>query len=173
MDKKVYSNLILDKDTTIYSTYIERKTIINLISISTTIDTKDLGKNLPVVLDEDFNIKKVIVVVNNVYFNLINRIIEKAKYLKKNYRDYITKFDKDYKFNYIKGNIDYILVVKDLGNNCVEKFKYSFTTVLLSRIVDKFSEDSLIRSLGSKNIYIENKVVTRLEKSIKFNSLED
>ncbi len=172
LDKKVYSDLIIDKDSIKDSTYTERKSVMDLISIPTATATKDLGSNLPVVLDDNFNIKEVILVVNDINFNFMDKIIEKAKYLKKNHRDQITNFDKDYKFNYIKGNTDYILAVKDLGNGCVDKLKYSLTGVLLSRIVDKFSGDSLIRNLGSENIYIENKVVTRLEKYIKFNSLE-
>lgn len=172
LDKKVYSDLTIDKDTIKDSTYTERKTVMDLISIPTATHTKDLGNNLPVVLDDNFNIKEVIVVVNDINCNFIDKIREKAKYLKKNHRDQITNFDKDYKFNYIKGNTDYILVVKDLGNGSVEKLKYSLTGVLISRIVDKFSGDSLIRNLGSENIYIENKAVTRLEKYIKFNCLE-
>lgn len=94
-----------------------------------------------------------------------------TKYIKKSHSDVIRSFDKDYKFYYIKSNINYILVVKQIDQYNVEKLKYSTNGVLLSRIIDSFYGDTLIRRKGLETMYIENNNVIKIKKLIKFNHL--
>lgn len=164
MDNSVTNNL----------TSIEKKTVLDSVSIPTANDNKGLGNSLPVVLDNN-TVKEVSVVVNNVEYNFLDFIIEKSKYIRNNHMDQIVSFDKYYKFYYIKGNKDYILAVKDLGNSLVDKLQYSTDGVLINRIRDSFSDTSslLVRTNGLQKVYIDNNVVLKKKNYIKFNALEN
>ena len=105
-------------------------------------------------------------------YNFIDIILEKTKYIKKNHKDVITSLDRDHKFYYIKGNIDYILVVKHRDQDRVEKFKYSTSGVLLSRIIDNFDGNTLITSKELQEMYIENSNVVKIKKLIRFTGIE-
>lgn len=57
--------------------------------------------------------------------------MEKTKYIKKGHIDAITSYNKDYKFYYVKGDIHYILVVKEINQYKIEKLKYSLSVVFI------------------------------------------
>lgn len=172
LDKKIYSDLFIDKDKLVNMTATEKKNTLDLVVIPTATNENGLGKCLPVVLDSNNKIKEVNVVIKNVKCNFLDIILEKTKYIKNSHRDVITSFDKDYKFYYIKGNIDYILVVKEIAQNRVEKLKYSTSGVLISRIIDTFNGNNLIRSKGLETMYIENNNVIKIKKLIKFKPIK-
>lgn len=149
LDRMIYSDLAIDKDKLHNLPVSEKKAILDLITIPTTIEDDQLGKCLPIVLDTNNNIKQVNVIIKGVEYNFLDIILEKTKYIRSNHTDVVTQFDNTYKFYYIKSNIDYILVIKELGMNRVEKFKYSTSGGLISRIIDNWDGNILIRTKGS------------------------
>ncbi len=91
---------------------------------------------------------EIIVTVNSISFNFLDLIREKTKYIRTNHKDIIADFDTSYKVYYIKSYIDYILAIKELEENKVEKLKYSLFGVLLNKIIDISDSNKLIRSRG-------------------------
>ena len=77
-----------------------------------------------------------------------------------------------YKFYYIKSTIDYVLVIKDIENNKVEKLKYSLSGVLLNRIVDVIIDNKVVRIKGLETIYITNNLVTKTSNLISLKAIE-
>ena len=154
-----WSDLVIDKENEniSYLSSNQIKTTQDTIAIPVITSEDDLGKCLPVILDNNNNnnIKEVSVILKDVKCNFLDIIIEKTKYIKNNHNDVITSFDKDYRFYYIKSNKDYILVVKYLGDGMVEILKYSISGVLINRIKDSFVGNLFVRSKGlKKNTYI-------------------
>lgn len=172
LDKMIYSDLLINKDKLANITSTEKKDTLDLIVIPTATNEDGLGKCLPVVLDSNNFIKEVNIIIKDRKSNFLDIIIDKTKYIKKNHTDVITAFDKDYKFYYIKGNIHYILVVKQIDQYKVEKLKYSLSGVLLSRIIDTFDGNTLIRCRGLETMYIEDNNVIKVKKLIKFNAID-
>ena len=93
-------------------------------------------------------------------------------YIRKNHADQIRQFDNTCKFYYIKSDIDYILVIKNINDNTVEKFKYSISGILISKIIDVKNGDVLIRTRGSEIIRLENNNVVKKTSLIKLKPLE-
>ena len=149
----------------------QKKTIINTISIPSYTNMDDLGIPLFAELDNNSNIKQVNVTIKGINLNFIDLIKEKTKYIRKNHTDQITTFDQSCKFYYIKSKIDYILVVKTLNDNIVEKYKYSTSGILISKIKDVKSENKLIRTNGSRTLIIENNNVIETSSLIKLKPL--
>jgi hypothetical protein len=131
LDIMIYSDLFIDKDILVNMTPTEKKDTLDLFVIPTATTEDGLGKCLPVVLDSNNKIKEVNIVIQDVKYNFLDIIVEKTKYIKNSHRDVITSFHKDYKFYYIKSNIDYILVVKEIDQNKVEIF-YKWCLVSIS-----------------------------------------
>jgi hypothetical protein len=119
----IYSDLFIDKNKLANMTPTEKKDTLNLLKIPTATNEDGLGKCLPVVLDSNNKIKEVNIIIKGVKYNFIDIIKEKTKYIRKGHIDIITSFYKDYKFYYIKSDIDYILVVKEIDEKKVEKLK--------------------------------------------------
>ena len=152
LDKMIYSDLVIDKDKYNNISITDKKGTVDLVVIPTATKEDGLGKCLPVVLDSNNNIKEVNIVIKGVKYNFLDSIIENTKYISNKHLDAITSFffiKKDYKFYYIKGNIDYILAVKEVHLDKVDKLKYSTSGVLLNRITDTFVGNTIIRSKGS------------------------
>ena len=172
LDRMIYSDIAIDKEVLENVSVPEKKETLDLVSIPTTTEEDSLGHPLPIVLDNNNNIKQVDVTIKGVKSNFIDIILEKTKYIRSKHVDVITQFDNKYKFYYIKSNIDYILVIKELGLNSIEKLKYSTSGVLLSKITDNLDGNILIRSKGSETMYIENDSVIKTTNLISFTPIE-
>jgi hypothetical protein len=174
LDRMVYSDLLLDKNKLTNLSPSTVRTTLDIISIPTTRDENDLGKPLPVVIDYNNNnkIKEIKITINGVSYNFLDIMRDKTKYIRANHKDNITDLDMSYKFYYIKSSIDYILGIKELGDNKVEKLKYSLSGVLLNRIIDVTNGDKLIRSRGLETIYIENNNVVKTSNLISLKSIK-
>lgn len=172
LDRMVYSDISIDKEVLENVTVMEKKDTLALVSIPTTTEEDSLGQPLPLVIDKNNKIIQVNVIIKGIKSNFLDTILEKTKYIRSNHKDVITEFDNNYKFYYIKSTLDYILVVKELGHNSVEKLKYSTSGVLLSKITDKLEGNLLIRSKGSETMYIENDSVIKTTNLITFTALE-
>ena len=104
-----------------------------------------LGKSLDVTLDDNNNISTVNISIKGKICNFLDIIKEKAKYLRTNHKDKITKFDKHFRFYYIKSNVDYVLVIKPINDNTIIKYRYSLSGVLISSVTDIYKGDIIYR----------------------------
>lgn len=66
LDKMIYSDLFIDKNKLVNMTYTEKKDTLDLIVTPTATNEDGLGKCLPVVLDNNNNIKEVNIVIKDV-----------------------------------------------------------------------------------------------------------
>lgn len=100
LDLLLYSNLVLDRSKLTNIPPSTARNTLNIISIPTTTDEKDLGKHLHANLDSDNKkkIKYINIIINGNIYNFIDIIREKAKYIRANHKDIITEFDMSYKF---------------------------------------------------------------------------
>lgn len=172
LDRMIYSDLVINIDRLENISVTEIRAALDLITIPTTTEEDSLGKCLSVILDSNNNVKQVDVIIKDVKYNFLDIILEKTKYIRSNHIDIVTQFDSRYKFYYIKSNIDYILVIKELDNK-IEKYKYSTSGVLLSKIIDWYDGNILVRSKGSETMYIENNNVCKTINLINFKPIED
>lgn len=93
LNKKVFTELFLDKPKLTNVSPSTLSTIRDLISIPATTDETVLGKPLPVVLGPNNRIEAVNVVINGVLLNFLDIIIEKTKYIRLKHKDVIIEFD--------------------------------------------------------------------------------
>lgn len=167
LDRMVFSDLFIDKEVLQDAHVSEKKAILNVVSIPATTDENDLGKPLITVSDSNNYIKQVDIFIKGIKHNFIDIINQKNKYIRKNHIDCITQFDSSCKFYYIKSSSDYILVINNISNNVVEKFKYSLSGVLISRVRDVTHDNLLIRTRGSQTIKLQNNNVVQTNQLIK------
>lgn len=174
LDKNIYSDLFVDKSKVNFLSASNRKTLSKNIKIPEILERDKLGKPLGLKVDNDNFITSIELTINGITSNFLDQIIEKAKHLKKNHPDNLTRFDKDYEFYYIKSSIDYILVLKNLDRFNVEKFKYSINGVLISKIKDTYENNGslMVRKIGSNRLYIKNNKVIKSVNSISFKYIE-
>ena len=95
-------------------------------------------------------------------------IFQYSAYIIKNDKNPIKIFYSNYKFYHIKSEIDYVLGVNITENN-VEMFKYSISDSLIVKFIESRYDNILVRKWGSNDMYIENKVVTKICKASVFN----
>lgn len=119
LDKMIYTDLMIDKDNLQDVSIGEKKSTLDLVNIPATTNENVLGECLVTSLDDNNNIKTVNVIIKGIKYNFMDIILEKTKFIKNKHIDKITQFDKTCKFYYIKSNIDYILVIKQLGDNII------------------------------------------------------
>lgn len=172
LDRMVFSDLFIDKEVLQDAHVSEKKAILNVVSIPATTDENDLGKPLITVSDSNNYIKQVDIFIKGIKHNFIDIINQKNKYIRKNHIDCITQFDSSCKFYYIKSSSDYILVINNISNNVVEKFKYSLSGVLISRVRDVTHDNLLIRTRGSQTIKLQNNNVVQTNQLIKLKPIE-
>lgn len=174
LDRILFNDLFIDKQQLQNKSISDsdKKATLDVISIPATTDENDLGISLPTIFDNSGYVKQVDIYIKGVKHNFVDIIIEKTKYIRNNHPDAITKFDTTCKFYYIKSNIDYVLVIKTININIVEKFKYSISGILISRVKDEKFDNTLIRTKGSEIMKLENNKVIETTKFIKLKPLE-
>ena len=177
LDKKIFNRLRLIHDEN--RSISENKRLKTIISIPVFRDIKQLinsGSSIPVTLDSNNKIKEIEVYINGTKINFLDKILEKSNYnasARKSHSDYVTLFDSSYSFVYIKSNIDYILAAKQLSTNSIEILKFSLSGFFISKTVDNFSYNSIIREKGNETIYMNDKnEVTKNIIDIKLNKLK-
>lgn len=141
-----------------------------LINTPTYINEEDLGVPLKVLLyDKKEFIINVEVIIKGVLCNFIDIINNRLKYSKKSN---IIKFDKLAKFYYVNTIRPYILMVRVLENNKIQKVKYSLSGLLITNMVDLYDNNIIIRNYNNKKVVIEdNKHINFIEEDIKFDPI--
>lgn len=147
------------------------------------ITTKDL--NIPISINKDSLGNKLLVESDNGFItnisylkkdkivNFLDIIKGKAKFLRTNHKDNITRFDSDFKFYSLKDskNIDYILAIKILKNNFVEKIRYSLDGVVINHVTDNIVDGFLVRTIGDKQIVFKNDKIVSSKQIIKLKAI--
>lgn len=164
VNKLVYSDLILSKSMKKELTNVHRKNALELITVPVVNDEEHLGLPLPVLLDNNNKIISITANIKGFNTNFLHVILSKSKILTSD-KNKITDFDNSYNFYYIKSKIDYVLAVKQSNDGFVDKIKFSLNGVMISRITDKFHNDIITRTSGSKVVHINKEnIVTKVEK---------
>ena len=91
--------------------------------------------------------------------------------LRANHKDNITIFDKDFKFYSLKDKYDYVLAVKVLGHDYLEKIRYSLNGVMLSHVTDKIVNDIIITKSGKNLIFIRDNKFLYSSQNIKLKAI--
>lgn len=83
----------------------------------------------------------------------------------------ITCFDHAYQFYLFLDKYWYLLAIKDLGDNTIDKIRYSLSGVIISRVTDKLINGLIIKSQDSKTTVIKDKKVLYINQDIKLNPI--
>lgn len=116
-------------------------------------------------------IVNICLVIGNNKVNFLDIIKEKASMLKRpNHVDNITSFDSSFKFYLIRDTNNYVLAVNYINDKCIEKIRYSLSGVVINHVIDRLSNENIIRKTGEKEIYLDynNKLIfTKLNIKLK------
>nr|YP_008965337.1 hypothetical protein [Rhynchosporium agropyri]AHC02313.1 hypothetical protein [Rhynchosporium agropyri] len=149
---------------------IRRSTTASL-SIPSNTEENYLGKALFVVGENNI-VTYIPVNIQGVLINLLDKINEKNHLIRNKHKDIRTSFDMSCKFYHIKSRIDYILVIRILKDNQVEKIKYSLSGVLLSSVVDTTDGNKVSRFRGSETLHIVDNIAMDKSNKITFKPIE-
>ena len=168
-DKKLLSEFRLDKP--LYTTKSEIVNTEKELNIPVSINEDSIGKPLSV-----FTSKGLITYININFkgksFNFLDVIRESAKLIKKGHKDQIMNFDDGYKFYLLKDRTDFVLAVKILDTNTIDKIRYSLNGTLLSSVSDRAVDDVIIRNSGETQLVIRDGNIVSLTQNIKLISLQ-
>ena len=170
-DKKLLSEFsLLSSDNLIHIPRSDLKSVENNLSIPVSIDEDSLGKALPVYISEGI-ITHIHLEIDGKLVNFLDIIKSNAKMLRAKHKDNIISFDSSFKFYLLKDNYDYVLAVKILGIDSVDKIRYSMNGVILSHVTDTVVNDIILRNTGEKQIVIRGNNVISSTQNIKLKAL--
>ncbi len=81
-------------------------------------------------------------------------------------------FDSSFKFYLLNDRYDYILAVKCLDQNSIEKLRYTLDGVLINHVIDKIKNNKLIRNTNEKEIIIESNKIVSTKQNIKLKAID-
>lgn len=170
LDNKLLSEFSLK--TPGYVEGFENKALVTTrdLNIPVSVNKDSLGNPL---LTESHNgyIVNISVKINNKIVNFLDIIKDKSKFLRKNHKDNITLFHESLNFYLLKDhrNNSYILAVKRVKDNSIEKIRYSLDGVVLNHLIDTINNDSVIRKIGEKEIILKdnNPISSKLNLKLK------
>lgn len=167
------SDLSIDKIKTLSLSTQDKKRTLDIITIPISTKPNYLPKPLDTTFDNNNQINRVILTIDNKSFNFMDLIIEKTQLIRNNHKDIITSFDKNTKFYFMMDKINYILAIRKLNKHTTEKLKYSTSGVLLSRVTDnKIDDNSVIRTRDNETIQIKDNKVVSSTTPITFKPLD-
>lgn len=103
--------------------------------------------------------------------NFIYIIIDKAKILRPNHKDKIIYFDSDWKFYLLKDKFDYILAIKVLNTNSIEKISYSLNGVIINHIIDNVAGNIIEINSGEKQVTIDGYKIVSSRQNVKLKAI--
>lgn len=168
-DKKLLSEFSLSEKPHISkSEFIitERK-----LNVPVSINEDYLGKPLPVNVSNGI-ITNIYININDKRVNFLDLIRHKAKVLRPNHKDNITVFDENFKFYLLKDKGDFVLAIKKLKSNSIDKIRYSLSGVVISHVTDNAVNNLILRSSGERLITIDNGKIVNTRQNIKLKPLE-
>lgn len=168
LDKKLFSEFCLDKPQ-----HVDRSVSISTnrkLNIPVSVAESSLGRPLPVVIVNNFIIN-ISLNIDNKMVNFLDIIRNKAKFFRPKHPDNITYFDNDYMFYFLKDEVDYVLAIKYIEYNSIEKIRYSLSGVVINRVIDKIENNLVIRKAGEKEIVLDNNKIS-IVKQNKLKAIE-
>lgn len=170
-DLRLFSEFYLDKS---FHTCSDKNIITgNILSVPLSVNEDSIGKPLPLNISNGI-ITHIITTINGKTVNFLDVIKNAAKVLRASHIDNIINLDENFKFYLLKDKYHYVLAVKALGNNSIEKIRYSLSGVIISHITDNVVNDLILRNSGEKRVVIDsnnNKVVSIIQ-NIKLKAIE-
>jgi hypothetical protein len=165
-DKVSLSDISIDENIT----HVEKKVIDTdkkLLVIPVTIDQDTLGILLPVEVKDNL-ITNIKLNLDDKDINFMDLIEEKSSFLSPNHVDKISSFDSSYKFYLVKKEqrIPFILAIKLIDKESIDKIMYSWNGVLLNRITDIFRDGYIERTSSNKRMIIKNDKIIKVEQDI-------
>ena len=143
----------------------ERVSVEKGLYLPVSINEDSLGKPLDVEVSNGL-IKEIPLEIRGKLVNFLDLIRTKASMLNPKHKDNITTFDSSYNFIYCKDKYQYVLAVKILAGNQVDKLKYSLNGVVLNHITDTADDqgNTIIRHSGQTELTIrDNKVISSVQ----------
>lgn len=170
LDNKLLSEFSLK--TPGYVEGFENKALVTTrdLNIPVSVNKDSLGNPL---LTESHNgyIVNISVKIKDKIVNFLDIIKDKSKFLRKNHKDNITLFHESFNFYLLKDhrNNSYILAVKRVLDNSIEKIRYSLDGAILNHLIDTINNDSVIRKIGEKEIILKdnNPISSKLNLKLK------
>ena len=131
------------------------------------------GKLLPTITSNGFGfITHINLNINGILVNFLDIIKNNAKILRKNHPDNRIHFDKDFKFYLLKYRHDYVLAIKILGKDSIEKIRYSLSGVIINRITDNVTNNLIHRVSGNQEVIIDGDKVISIKQDIKLKPIK-
>ena len=141
------------------------------LNVPVSINEDSIGKPLSVNVSNGV-ITNINIIINNKQVNFLDIIRKKAKVLRPNHKDNITHFDENFRFYLLKDNSDYVLAIKKLSVNLIDKIRYSLSGVVISHVTDNAVDNLILRSWGERLITIDNGKIVNTRQNIKLKALE-
>ena len=134
------------------------------LNIPVSVNKDSLGEALPVHIVNGM-ITHIVLISKNSMVNFLDVIKSKFIILKRGHLSKITSFDDNCKFYLVKDKFNYVLAVKILSNDYIEKNRYSLNGVVINHITDRATNNVIVRNYGDKQIIIENnKIISTMDK---------
>lgn len=148
------------------------KSTISIPAFKNIEDLKTIGNCLAVYTNKENNIENIELNLDGIILISEKKIMQKSSLLRKGSTDNSIRVDGSYTFVHIKSNFDYVLAIKQLNSNSIEILKYSLSGILVSRTVDDFCPNYIIRKKGKEKIFInDNNEVTKSIVNIKLDKI--
>lgn len=144
-DKKLLSEFSLSKKAHISkSEFIitEKK-----LTVPVSINDDSIGKPLSVNVSNGV-ITNINITINDKQVNFLDLIRNRAKVLRLNHKDNITHFYENFRFYLLKDKSDFVLAIKKLSANSIDKIRYSLSGVVISHVTDNAVDNLILRSSG-------------------------
>nr|YP_008965457.1 hypothetical protein [Rhynchosporium secalis]AHC02414.1 hypothetical protein [Rhynchosporium secalis] len=171
LDKKLYSDILIDRNILNNMVPSIIRSTRSVLTIPSNTDENYLGKALSVIGVKNI-VTDIPVIIKGVLINFLDKILEKNNLIRNKHKDIRSSFDMSCKFYYIKSRRDYILIIKVLNDNQIEKLRYSISGVLLSSVVDTTEGNMVSRSSGSETYNILDNIAMDRSKKITFKPIE-
>lgn len=108
----------------------------NILNIPVSVHKDSIEKPLNVIISDGI-ITHIDLIIDSKLVNFLDIIKDNAKLLRKNHKDNITSFDKDFKFYLLKNKYQCVLAIKTLSDNLLDKIRYSINGVILNHVTDR------------------------------------
>ena len=135
------------------------------------INEDSIGKPLSVNVSNGV-ITNINITINDKQVNFLDLIRDRAKVLRLNHKDNITHFDENFRFYLLKDKSDFVLAIKKLSANSIDKIRYFISGVVISHVTDNAVDNLILRSSGERLITIDNGKIVNTRQNIKLKALE-
>lgn len=172
LDNKLLSEFSLQ--TPVHVKGSENKALVTTrdLNIPVSVNKDSIGNPLLLETKDDF-IVNICLKINDKIVNFLDIIKDKSKFLRKNHKDNINIFHKSWNFYLLKDhrNDSYVLAVKIVKHNSIEKIRYSLDGVVLNHVIDNINNDLVIRSIGEKEITLKDNNVISSKQNLKLKAI--